>query len=224
LEAARKQKSPIIALNAKAQTIRLVARGGGVEKMPADARKELPAEMQLNDPSYEKMLSLQLKVHGQAMPPEILRPMIEAQMARDEMMAQTIASYLESKEGKGRKMIVICGGGHVARGLGTPVRVKRRMPSVNDRIVLFSESGELKVSPAEQAMAANATITHEQLRGLNQPLADYLFVKPMADNAAAKGNPPIPIEVERAMLGEGHFKSQEAQRMKDAEKPIPSNP
>jgi hypothetical protein len=98
------------------------------------------------------------------------------------------------------------------------------MPSIKDRVVLFSESGELKLSPAEQAMASNATITHEQLRELDHPLADYLCVKPPADKNTVKGNPPIPIEDERAMLGEGNFKSQEAQRMRDAEKPIPNNP
>jgi uncharacterized iron-regulated protein len=179
LEAARKQKAPVVALNAKAGTITLVARSGGVEKMPAEARKELPAEMLLQDPAYEKELSVVLAVHAAAMP-NMIRPMIEAQIARDESMAQAITTFLESKEGKGRKMIVVCGGGHVIRGLGTPSRVRRRMPSVKDRIILCSESGEQKLSAAEQAMAADVRITHEQLRGLNQPTADYFCIKPLA--------------------------------------------
>lgn len=206
LEAARKVKAPVIALNAKAETIRQVARSGGVEKMPPEARKELPAEMQLQDPAYAKALSLELMVHAAAMSKSI-RPMIEAQMARDESMAQAICAFLESKEGKGRKVIVLCGGGHIARGLGTPARVRRRLPAVKDRIVLLSESGELKLSPAEQAMASNVEITHEQLRELNQPIADYFCIKPLGEKNAEHlpKNLKIPDEIERAMLGEGYM-------------------
>jgi uncharacterized iron-regulated protein len=152
--------------------------------MPPELRKELPDEMQLQDPAYEKALSLELMVHAAAMP-NMLRPMIEAQMARDESMAAAIAAFLKSGEGKGRKMIVLCGGGHVAHGLGTPARVRRRLPDIKDRIVLLSESGELTLSPAEQAMASNVEITHEQLRQLNQPIADYLFIKPRAEEKPA---------------------------------------
>ena len=216
LEAARKVKAPVIALNAKAETIRQVARSGGVEKMPPEARKELPAEMQLQDPAYAKALSLELMVHAAAMSKSI-RPMIEAQMARDESMAQAICAFLESKEGKGRKVIVLCGGGHIARGLGTPARVRRRLPAVKDRIVLFSESGELKLSPAEQAMASNVEITHEQLRELNQPIADYFCIKPVAEETVGspKSNPKIPDKVERAMLGEGIWTSMKQRQRKD---------
>ncbi len=220
LEAARKLKAPVVALNAKAETIRQVARSGGVEKMPAEARKELPAEMQLQDPAYEKALSLELQVHASAMA-KAIRPMIEAQMARDESMARAIGAFLESKEGKGRKMIVICGGGHVARGLGTPARVRRRMPGVKDRIVLLSESGEVQLSPAELAMASNVQITHEQMRELSQPIADYLCVKPLSEENAEppKSNPKIPDEIERAMLGEGNMGIWDPRRMEMLETP-----
>jgi uncharacterized iron-regulated protein len=216
LEAARKLKAPVIALNAKAGTIRLVARSGGVEKMPPEARKELPAEMQLQDPAYEKALSLELMVHAAAMSKSI-RPMIEAQMARDESMAQAICTFLESEEGKGRKMIVLCGGGHVARGLGTPSRVRRRLPIVKDRIVLFSESGELKLSPADLAMASDVQITHEQLRELNQPIADYFCLKTRDEEKAEHlpENPKISDGIERAMLGDGIWSSFQQQHWKE---------
>ena len=201
LEAARKLKAPVVGLNAKAEIIRQVARSGGVEKLPAEARKELPAEMQLQDPLYEKALSLELGVHAKAMP-NMLRPMIEAQMARDESMAESIAAFKKSMEGQGRKMIVLCGAGHVARGQGTAARVRRRMPGVKDRIVVLAECGEQKLSPAEQAMASEAQITHEQLRELNQPIADYLCVKPIAEEIP---EPPrntlkVPSAIDRAML------------------------
>ncbi len=178
LEAARKGKIPVVALNATSETIRQVARSGGVEHLTAELRKELPTEMQLHDPAYEKLLSLQMMVHVAAMP-KTLRAMIEAQIARDEAMAATLAAFLNSQAGRGRKMVILCGAGHVAYGLGTPARVRRRLPAMKDRIVLLSESGELQLSPEEKAQAREIEITHEQLRQIKQPVADYLCVEPL---------------------------------------------
>ena len=179
LEAARKAKAPVVALNARSETIRRIVRSGGVDHLPPEARKELPADMQLQDPAYEKLLSLQMMVHAAAMP-KTLRPMIEAQIARDEAMAEAVAAFLKSPQGRGRKMLVVCGAGHVAYGLGTPARVKRRLPGAKERIVVLSESGELQLSPKEKAQAREIEITHEQLREIKQPVADYLCVKPLA--------------------------------------------
>ena len=177
LEVARKAQIPVIAQNAKPETIRQIARGGGVERLPPEVRKSLPGEMNLQDPAYEKMLSLQMMVHVSAKP-EILRPMVEAQMARDESMAQAICDFMKSEQGRNRKVVVLCGTGHVAHGLGTPARVLRRTPGLQDRIVLFSASGELRLSPADRAQARDIEITHEQMRQIKQPLADYISVKP----------------------------------------------
>jgi uncharacterized iron-regulated protein len=177
LEAARK---------AKAETIRQVVHSGGVAGMSAEARKGLPAEMRLQDPVYEKLLALQMVVHVAATP-EVVRPMIEAQMARDEAMAEALAEYAKSGPGRGRKVLVLCGVGHVAYGLGMPARVRRRLPGVRDRIILLSESGEVRLSPEETAQARELEITHQQLREINLPVADYLGVKPLA---AEPGLPP----------------------------------
>ena len=177
LEIAQKGKIPVIGLNAKAETIHQIARGGGVDRLPPDIRKTLPAEMNLKDPAYEKYLSLQMMVHASATS-EMLRPMYEAQMARDESMAQAICDFLKSEQGQKRKVIVLCGAGHIAHGLGTPARVLRRMPQIQDRIVLSSVSGELKLSPADRAQAREIEITHQQMRQIRQPLADYLSLKP----------------------------------------------
>ena len=77
-------------------------------------------------------------------------------------------------------MIVLCGAGHVAYGLGTPERVRRRMPGVVDRIVLFSESGDLEISAQEKAVSREISITHEQLRTIQRPIADYLHAKDLS--------------------------------------------
>jgi uncharacterized iron-regulated protein len=176
LEAARDLGAPALALNARSETIRRIARGGGVEKLDPATRQSLPAEMQLHDPLYEKLLGMQMMVHLAATPDRV-RPMVEAQIARDETMAAAIAKFLQSGPGQGRTMIVLCGAGHVAYGLGTAGRVRRLLPAIKDRIVLFSESGDLELSPQEKAAAREIRISHEQLRAIDRPMGDYLYAK-----------------------------------------------
>ncbi len=186
MEAARQSRSPILALNARSETVRQVARSGGVDRLDPAIRRELPPDMQLQDPAYEKLLGLQMMVHAAATP-QRLRPMIEAQIVRDEAMAFVLASFLQSPAGQGRTAVVLCGSGHVAYGLGTAARLRRRMPGVKDRIVHFSESGDVELGPQELAMARPITITHEQLRELGRPFGDYLHatgLKPAAKGGA----------------------------------------
>jgi len=65
-----------VALNAKAETLRSCAARSsaacGVE-CRLQRRKDLPAKLQLRDPVYEKVLSLQMMVHAAATP-EIAAP------------------------------------------------------------------------------------------------------------------------------------------------------
>lgn len=181
VETANKAGAPILGLNARKETIRQVARSGGLDKICPGARKELPAEVFLNDPLYAKLLNLRMQVH-MAATPERLRPMIEAQMCRDEMMASVLCEFLKSEQGKDRTAIVICGSGHCSYGLGTSARVQRRLPGVKQRIVAISGGGK-KLSPGAMAMVRKIFVTHEQLRAINRPIADYLHVtsrKPVA--------------------------------------------
>lgn len=187
IDAARQAGSPILALNARMETVRQVARSGGVERVDPAIRRELPPDMQLKDPAYEKFLGMQMMVHAAATP-ERLRPMIEAQIVRDDAMAFALAKFLQSPAGRGRTAVVLCGSGHVAYGLGTAARVRRRMPGIKDRIVHFSESGDVELSPEELAMARPITITHEQLRELASPFGDYLHATSL--KPAAKGASP----------------------------------
>jgi len=176
LKAAREAGAPVLALNARSEAVRQIVRSGGIENLAPEVRKELPDDIQTKDPPYEKLLNLLMMVHMSATP-ERLRPMVEAQIARDEAMASALCSYLQSPQGQGRTAVVLCGAGHVSYGLGTVARVRRRMPGVKDRIVLFSASGDVQLTPAERAMARGITITHEQLRAVDRPIADYLHVK-----------------------------------------------
>lgn len=175
VETARRLHIPVLALNARAETIRRIARSGGVDQLDPEARREIPDDLQLEDPLYEKLLNLELMVHMTASP-QTLRPIREAQIARDETMASVLSDFLQSPRGRGRTAVVLCGAGHVSYGLAVVSRVRRRMPGVKDRIVVLSQSGDLELSPEEKAMARQIEITHEQLRQIHQPIADYLHV------------------------------------------------
>jgi uncharacterized iron-regulated protein len=62
-EFARDHRIPIRALNAPAEIIRAVSRGGGLAKLPAEQRAQLPADIGLDDPAYERLTTLELAVH-----------------------------------------------------------------------------------------------------------------------------------------------------------------
>ena len=187
-EFARSHRLPIRALNAPATVIRAVSRGGGLAKLPAGDRTQLPADIHLDDPVYERLMQLELAVH-MAVDPAKLRPMFEAQASRDETMAANIIAALRPTDGAKRVAFVVAGAGHVRYGLGTAERVRRRLPEVIERIVLITESGELVLSAADKAASREVTISHADLRALGRPPGDYVRVLPKV--ALPPGHPPV---------------------------------
>lgn len=187
VEFAQQNGIPLRALNAPPEVIRAVSRGGGLDKLSPEHRAHLPADIVLDDPAYERLLNLQLAVH-MAMDPARLRSVFEAQVSRDETMAANIAAAraLTGPDGQPRTVIVIAGTGHMRYGLGTPDRVRRRLPGVVDRIILSTESGQLKLSESDKAAMRDITITHADLRALGSTPGDYLRVLPLA---AAQATP-----------------------------------
>jgi hypothetical protein len=57
-----------------------------------------------------------------------------------------------------------------------PERVTRRMPGYSQRILLFSESGDLRLSEQERKQARDIEVPHEFLRELGRPPGDYLHI------------------------------------------------
>jgi uncharacterized iron-regulated protein len=174
LEAAGKHGVPVLALNARAETIRAIARGGLAGLSPTQ-RGELPSVVQTDDPTYERLLNQTLAVH-MAFDPGKLRPVFEAQVARDETMAARLTEFLNSPAGRDRVALVICGRGHCEFGLGTPERVERRISKITQRIVLFSESGDLQLTESERKQAREIEMSHQFLRGIGRPPGDYYHI------------------------------------------------
>jgi uncharacterized iron-regulated protein len=185
LEAARQAGAPILALNARKETVRQVARQG-IDGLDSETRRDLPDEINLDDPLYEQHMKRVMMVHAMATP-EMMRSMFEAQVARDESMADRLCTFLKSEQGCDRTAVVLCGAGHVSHRLGVPVRVRQRIPGITDRILVLSESGDVELSPRMKAMARDITITHEELRELDRPIADYLHAVSLKEEPEADG-------------------------------------
>jgi len=176
IEAARRHGAPILALNARRDVVRKVGMEGFAELSPED-RALLPPEVDFDQPMYERQMLTILQVHAKAMGmANLLRTMFEAQVVRDETMAHSVASFLNSEAGRGRTAVVLCGSGHCAHGLGIPSRVERRIPGIAQRILVLSESGDVELSEAERKLASDVRITHADLKHLQAPIADYLQV------------------------------------------------
>jgi uncharacterized iron-regulated protein len=190
LAAAARADVPLLALNARAELIRSVARKSLAGLAPEE-RRELPEVIVTDDPLYERLLNRTLAVH-MAFDPEKLRPIYEAQVARDEAMAARLSAFLGSPAGRDRVALVVCGRGHCEFGLGMPARVERRIPSVIQRILLFSQSGDLRLSEEERKQARQIEIPRQFLRELGRPPGDYFHVvelpPPSVEEAGGKKN------------------------------------
>jgi len=175
---ARSNGIRVVGLNVSNDVVRKVARGQ-LADLSKEERKNLPEENLLTpNPLYDKLLRLKLRVH-KAFQGRSLDGVIRAQLLRDSVMAQTIGQTLESLKDKDAVFVVVAGSGHLGYGFGIPERVRTKM-QVSDRIILPTESGHLILSDEERRQAVPVEITHEDLRFIQQPIADYLYVLPMA--------------------------------------------
>jgi uncharacterized iron-regulated protein len=188
-EFARAHGIPIRAINAPAAVVRAVYRGGGVASLAPEQRAQLPAELRLDDPVYERLTNLALAVHA-GLEDTKKRGMFEAQVVRDETMAANIVAARRGAGGEERTAFVVLGSGHMRYGLGVPERVRGRVPDITDRLVLMSESGALRLTAAERAGAKPVEITHADLRAVGRPVADYLRLLPLRQ-ALPPGHPAV---------------------------------
>ena len=180
IESVHKHNGVIVAVNARDEIIKKIARTG-LSGLSQKERKNLPRVIDTGNRKHERLITKILKVHA-FLNPDRIRFFYEAQISRDEMMAERISHYLKRRETNGKIIMVLGGSHHFAFGLGVPDRVRRRIPGVTDRIILISESGDLSLSPMEKRLSRKIIITHDDLKLLNLPAADYLFVKERRKN------------------------------------------
>lgn len=166
----------ITALNARQEIIRQIARKGW-DNLTQEERTQLPKEIDTSDDQYRQHMNHTMRVMAHVKDAsDMLDRMFTAQVCRDEAMADNLFKAINSSDGPNVIAVVLCGSGHVSHGSGIPSRLKRRSPQVEDRIIVLSGSGDVELSGKMKAMSRDITITHQQLRCFNRPVADYLHV------------------------------------------------
>jgi uncharacterized iron-regulated protein len=122
LDFCRAEKVPVVALNIRREITEKVSRSG-MDSLTEDERKELPAQMDFSDEAYRKRLKEVFDEHKSS-PEREFDFFYQAQVIWDEIMAQSVDEFLKGHPD--RRMVVIAGGGHLARGSGIPKRAFRR--------------------------------------------------------------------------------------------------
>jgi uncharacterized iron-regulated protein len=124
LEFAREQRVRVIALNARREVTRGIAREG-IDSLAPELRAEVPADMDTADADHRAMVIEALGGHDGGMEPARLERFYLAQLVWDETMGETVARTMTAPDAPHR-MVVLAGRMHVQRGLGIPRRAERR--------------------------------------------------------------------------------------------------
>ncbi len=120
----RDNRIPVIALNAPKSLVQKIGRTPLAE-LTEELRTQLP-ELDFDDP-YQRAMAESI-YRGHSMGKAMNDGFIRVQTLWDETMAQNLADYLQSSDGKDRQILVIAGGNHVRYGFGIPRRLHRRLP------------------------------------------------------------------------------------------------
>jgi uncharacterized iron-regulated protein len=123
LEFIRDRRIPLVALNASQRTAHALSAGGPDALSPED-RAALP-DIDTNDPYHRRQLEAVFGAHAHGAG---FDPFYRTMLLWDETMAQTVAEYVTSPQGRDNRLVVFAGGGHVAYGFGIPRRAFRRAP------------------------------------------------------------------------------------------------
>lgn len=130
---AREQHIPVRALNVPTALVSAVAKVG-IAGLSGNDRAYLPHEIEPADEDYRNRLRNAFEGHA-GMKPDAFSHFVEAQLVWDEGMAESAAAYLNANPG--RRMVILCGAGHVEFGSGIPQRLERRV-KLTEAIVLSS--------------------------------------------------------------------------------------
>jgi uncharacterized iron-regulated protein len=141
LRLAKEKHIPVIALNTPIEVLRKVAKGGLESLQPADYQYIPPiAEIDKSNLAYRDIIFASYQEHkaqALATSKEFDR-FYTAQLLWDETMAATAAQFRQ-KHPK-TQLLVIAGQGHILYGHGIPSRVARRIPQIQQKLVILSSA------------------------------------------------------------------------------------
>ena len=121
----RDNKIPIVALNITKEFGKTI-RKKGLEGLSEEEKNTLP-EIDTTDIYHRKYLERILKSHGHGDTDMsgLFEKFYQVQCAWEDVMADSITRYLSSPQAKGKKLLVLVGGGHIIYHFGVPKRVYR---------------------------------------------------------------------------------------------------
>lgn len=169
---AKTRRLRLVALNPPKPLVRLVARKGLEQARREDewTRWNMQDETIVDDPAYRERLFEQLRACHGGGSDDMYRTMYEASMVRDEGMAKTIVSAVESlralHDPSAGPLVSYTGGGHIQYNLPVPRRVARRMPGGIRQITIYLTSYE----------EGRRDDLHDLLK---DKIADYVWLTPV---------------------------------------------
>lgn len=122
LDFAREKKISVRALNAPKEVVKMVSEKG-LESLTEEEKAQLP---EIDTTGFFHRIYLQEVIGGHMHGKENLEKYNNVQCLWEEYMAQSIVDYLSSWEGKGKKILVFVGNGHIIYDFGIPAMVFRR--------------------------------------------------------------------------------------------------
>lgn len=165
----------LVALNPPKSLIRLVAKKG-LEQARRDAdwtRWNMQEETIVDDPAYHQKIFNQLRACHGGGSDEMYQTMYEASMVRDEGMAKTVASLVESvralRDPSAGPVVSYTGGGHIQYNLPVPQRVVRRLSGGIRQMSIYMTSYD-------------DTHPEDLSQILESKIADYLWLTPVSPN------------------------------------------
>ncbi|MGI9538511.1 MAG: ChaN family lipoprotein, partial [Desulfocapsaceae bacterium] len=136
---ARKHGIPVIGLNIDRDIVSSVFKSGSLEKLTAEQKEQLPAEMRLDLEGYVERLRLTHQMHRQGNHADgSLTGFIQAQALWDETMAESISNYLYKHPDT--RMIVLAGNQHTRKDSGIPPRVSARIEASQASVLNLATS------------------------------------------------------------------------------------
>lgn len=169
---AKVHKLSVIALNPPKALIRSVAKHGLAQaRLDQEwVRRGMDRETIVDDPEYRQRLVGQLRACHAGGSDAMYESMYEASMVRDEGMAKTIVSALQSLKNSENGLVVsYTGGGHIQYGLPIPKRVARRRSGQIRQMTIYMtayEAGRLE----------------EIGEMINQRISDYVWLTPLSSH------------------------------------------
>jgi len=169
---ARTERLRLVALNPPKPLVRLVAKKG-LEQARRDAdwtRWDMQHETIIDDPSYRQKIFEQLRACHGGGSDEMYQTMYEASMVRDEGMAKTVVSLVESSrsvaDAAAGPVVSYTGGGHIQYNLPVPQRVARRLSgAVRQTTIYMSSSAQGRRDDLSEMLSGK--------------IADYLWLTPV---------------------------------------------